>query len=130
MLKVTNREVHLAILKKFMSKYVKEGTKFRDEQGTRTLLWTKLKDEYRDNYILISTNDIPKIGLHEDLSMYVYLDRTEELYTTTFTKFYQYLENREVWEDIDAEVFDDTLDWLVVITHDDVSMLFGFDDDE
>ena len=130
MQKVTDRELHTEVLKRFMDKYVKPGTGFRDEQGNRTLLWCNLKDPYNDTYVLIYTADIPKIGLQNDQSMFVYLDRTEELFITTFIEFCQYLENREVWEDIDAEVFDESLDWLVVVTHDDDSMLIGFDDDE
>jgi len=130
MQKITDRELHIEVLKRFMDKYVKPGTGFRDEQGNRNLLGCNLKDPYNDTYVLINTDDVPKISLQKDQMMYVYLDRTEELYITTFIEFCQYLVNREVWEDIDAEVFDESLEWLLVVTHEDLSMLIGFDDDE
>jgi len=130
MLEVIDLEEKKAILKRFMDKYIKEGINTRDENGRIILLWCNLKDHYYDEYILIKTIDVPKIGLREDLPIYVYFDGNEKIYVTTFIEFCQYLVNREIWEDIDVEVFDDSLMWLLVVTHEDQSMLIGFDDDE
>ena len=130
MQKITDRELHSAVLKRFMDKYVKPGTRFRDEQGNRNLLWCSLKDIFYGNCVYISTDDTTKIGLQEDLSMYVYFDRTEELYKTTFAEFCKYLHDREDWEYVDAEVFDDSSNWLFAVTHNESIMLIGFDEDE
>jgi len=127
---VTDQEFQSAVLKRFMDKYVKEGTGFRDEQGNRTLLGCSLKDNYYDDCVLIKTEDIPKLGLQNNLPIYVYFDGSEELFVTTYRGFCQYIKSLEEWEYNDTEVFDDTLEWLIYVTHDDTSMLVGFNEDE
>jgi len=128
MQKIKNKRLKSQVMERFLNKYVKEGVGYKDDRGNRILLGDHLKDFYYDGSVIIDNEDIPKIGLSQDLSIYVYFDRSEELIATTFYEFCEYLENRENWEYVDAEVFDESLDWLVVVTHDEVAVLFGFDD--
>lgn len=48
------------------------------------------------------------------------------LYSASFGAVVDYVEQLELWEDIDAYLFDRTMDWVVAITHEDVTLVLGF----
>ena len=56
-------------------------------------------------------------------SVIFYLERHNEVYSTTFTDVCKYVDGLEPWEYIDAYVFDDTFTWLFAITHEDLKCL-------
>ncbi|MCL2151267.1 MAG: hypothetical protein FWH50_03490, partial [Coriobacteriia bacterium] len=60
-----------------------------------------------------------------DSLVYIYLDRTEELFLTQFSDICSYVDELEPWDEIDAVIFDETLDWVIAITHEDFSMTIG-----
>lgn len=56
-------------------------------------------------------------------SVMFYLERQNEVYSTTFSDICKYIDKLEQWEYIDAYVFDNTFDWLLVITHEELKCL-------
>ncbi|MFR6274857.1 MAG: hypothetical protein ACLUL2_15500 [Blautia sp.] len=56
-------------------------------------------------------------------SVMFYLERQNEVYSTTFDDICRYIDELEPWEYIDAYVFDNTFDWLLAITHEDLKCL-------
>lgn len=65
--------------------------------------------------------DARKLRLPE--SVLFYLERQNEVYSTTFNNICKYIDELEPWEYIDAYVFDNTLDWLLAITHENLKCL-------
>ena len=130
MQKVTDTEFQSEVMYKFKSKFIKDEISFIDENGIRNLLWCYFKDDYKNNIEIIKTIEIPKIDFSPELHIYIYFDRSEELFKTTFSDFCQYLLKLEEWEYTDAEIFDESLEWVIGMTHDDVSMLLGFQQNE
>lgn len=52
----------------------------------------------------------------------------EELYKTNFGEIGEYVNQLEPWEEIDAEIFDESMKWVIVITHEDISLIFGLEE--
>jgi len=117
------------IMSRFKSIYINEGVELVDKDGIRNLLWCNIKQEYERSMIIIKTIDIPRLEFPSELPIYIYSDREEILYQDTFSGLCSYLLSLERWEYTDAEVFDDSLEWFIGISHDDRSILVGFNDD-
>ena len=47
------------------------------------------------------------------------------LYSASFGAVVDYVEQLEPWEDIDAYLFDGTMDWVVAVTHEDAILCLG-----
>ena len=45
------------------------------------------------------------------------------LYQTYFNNVVSFVENLEEWEDIDAYIFDVSMEWIIAITHEDNKIL-------
>jgi hypothetical protein len=119
---------------KFKAKFIKSCNE------TQTLLWCFFKDDYKENIVMFKTKDLLEIlDFSSDRPIYIYFDRTGELFQATFFDLSQYFLELAEWEtkdtefnepwgwEIDAEVFDETLEWVIAVTHEDVSMLLGFE---
>lgn len=66
---------------------------------------------------------LKKIGetiLHE---VYFYIEREDKLYLTYFTDIVNYVEKLEYWDEIDAYIFDKSMQWIIAITHEDNQLL-------
>lgn len=59
---------------------------------------------------------------------YFFSERVEELYKTNFGEIGEYVNQLEPWEEIDAEIFDESMKWVIVITHEDISLIFGLEE--
>lgn len=57
-------------------------------------------------------------------SVMFYMERQNELYSTTFENICKYIDELEPWEYIDAYIFDDSFSWLFAVTHEDLKCLF------
>jgi len=80
-------------------------------------LWNCLKREK----VCLEYEEIKKLGVPN--SVLFYLERQEEIFDTSFGDVCRYIEQLEPWEYIDAYVFDDTLEWLIAITHEELRCL-------
>ena len=47
------------------------------------------------------------------------------IYHVTFGEIRRLVAKLEPWEEIDAEIFDDSFVWFVAITHEDIVLLYG-----
>lgn len=133
-------QIYGGIMDKFKATFIKDGIGFRDKKGARNLLWCHINEKYQQNSVLFKTKNLPKvIDFSLEDPIYIYFDRTEELYQATISDFFQYISAIEKWqtEDVefdkpwswsfDAEIFDETLEWAMCVTHEDVTKLLGFE---
>lgn len=80
-------------------------------------LWNCLKVKR----ICLEFEEARKLCIPE--SVIFYLERQNEVYSTTFNDICEYIDALEPWEYIDAYVFDNTFDWLLAITHEELKCL-------
>lgn len=94
------------------------------DKGTkiRNLMWCNLAKE-RDR--IIATDELHKIRLQNSENLFFYLERTEELYITDFEAICRFLDSLEPWEEVDAAIFDTTMEWTIAVTHEDFAILIG-----
>lgn len=48
--------------------------------------------------------------------------RIEELYITCYEEICRFIGSLEPWEEIDAVIFDRTMEWTIAVTHEDFSI--------
>lgn len=114
------------IVNRFIKKFVKDGFYFLDNEiKSKNLLWCSFIGE---NFKVIPTQELDKIKLPSNNDLYFYIERTEKLYKTNIFEIHEFINSLEPWEDIDAEIFDETMSWVIAITHEDFSILLGFKD--
>ena len=80
-------------------------------------LWNCL----RKKRVCMEFEDARKLDI--PTNVFFYLERQNEVYSTTFTDVCRYVDELEPWEYIDAYVFDDTCTWLLAITHEELKCL-------
>ena len=76
---------------------------------------------FREESICMEFEDAKKLSIPN--SVLFYLERQNEVYSTSFMDVCKYVNELEPWEYIDAYVFDDTFTWVFAITHEDLKCL-------
>ena len=110
------------ILNKFVDRFVLCNYTFvNPATGGLKLLWCNFKDECK----IYSTDKLFKFNIKISNNIYFYSERTQEMYFTDFNDVCSFVNNLEPWDVIDAEIFDDSLEWVIAITHEDVSKVYG-----
>lgn len=111
------------VISKYIAAFLKKDYCFFDKKTkVRNLMWCNFAKE-RDK--IIETDELPQIGLRDKKDMFFYLERTEELYIASFEEICKYIGSLEPWEEIDAAIFDKTMEWTIAVTHEDFSILIG-----
>ena len=85
------------------------------------LIWCNFLEEYK----VYSTEELFQSQLKINVPVYFYSERTRELFLTNFEDVHNYVNSLEPWDEVDAEVFDESLEWIIAVTHEDVSMVGG-----
>lgn len=113
------------VLDQLMENFVKKDFCFFDESKRRNLLWCHFINR---NDKVFPTEELVNIKLPKDHDVFFYSERVEELYKTNFGEICEYVIQLEPWEEIDAEIFDDSMKWVIAITHEDISLIFGLEE--
>ena len=59
------------------------------------------------------------LEINKSKNVYFYLERVDRLFITQLDCIKCYVDELEPWIDIDAYVFDESMEWTVAITHED-----------
>lgn len=114
------------LISKYREIFLKEDyCSFDKNTKARNLMWCNFAKERNK---VIATDELPKIVLHDKNDLFFYLERTEELYLASYGEICSYISSLEPWEEIDAVIFDQTMDWTIAVTHEDFSILIGLPD--
>lgn len=121
---ITDINLKRNILDKFINTFVKNDYTFRISStggGGRKLMWCHFKEECK----VFSTEQLFQSQLQIVSPLFFYSERTEELFLTDFEDVCNFINNLEPWDEVDAEIFDENLEWVIAVTHEDVSMVSG-----
>ncbi|MDR2889978.1 MAG: hypothetical protein LBV33_09120 [Lachnospiraceae bacterium] len=111
------------IVDKFRQKFLKEEYRSGNTPaGFSRLLWCNFKEQCK----IYKTELLFQLQLGIE-AVYFYDERTDELFCTTFEKVSAFINSFEPWDEVDAEIFDDSMEWVIAVTHEDVSLVFGVD---
>ena len=102
----------LWLIERFQDRYV-------DRKRLRQvgLMWNSFLPQYKPRYL--PTEKIAQLRIPRDKKLFFYSERIRMLYAASFGAVVDYVEQLEPWEDIDAYLFDRTMDWVVAVTHED-----------
>ena len=105
------------LIKRFQDRYV-------DRKRLRQvgLMWNAYLPQYEPR--CLPFEEITKLGIPKDKKLFFYSERPKMLYSAGLDAVVDYVEQLEPWEDIDAYLFDKTMDWVVAITHEDRLILW------
>ena len=87
------------------------------------LMWNACLPQYQPR--CIPTEEIAELGLPRDKKVFFYSERDRMLYAASFGAVVDYVEQLEPWEEIDAYLFDGTMDWVIAVTHEDAILCLG-----
>ncbi|MBQ8824445.1 MAG: hypothetical protein IJZ64_04350 [Ruminococcus sp.] len=74
---------------------------------------------------IISTENFESIPLNKNTKVYFYDERDNKMYKTLFSEICEFIAGFEPWDEIDAEIFDDSFEWFIAISHEDISLIHG-----
>lgn len=111
------------VLKKFIERFVKPDYVYDDKSSIYNFMWNnyKLKPKGYPTEKLFD-NNIPVSG-----KVYFYDEFEKKLSITDFNDIQQMVNDAEPWMEIDAQIFNDNLDWNIGITHKGVTFVTGLD---
>jgi len=95
--KVKNRYVDAEKLKKYM------------------LMWNSFRQKPR----CLPFEKIQQLGIPVNRQVFFYDERQNILFSTTLEDIIDYVVEFQPWEGIDAYVFDESMEWIIAITHED-----------
>ena len=87
------------------------------------LMWNSFLPQYKLR--CLPNGEIAQLGIPRDKKLFFYSERIRTLYAASFGAVVDYVGQLEPWEDIDAYLFDGTMDWVVAVTHEDVILCLG-----
>ena len=87
------------------------------------LMWNSFLPQYELR--CLPTGEIAQPGISRDEKLFFYSERIRTLYAASFGSVVDYVGQLEPWEDIDAYLFNGTMDWVVAVTHEDVILCLG-----
>jgi hypothetical protein len=112
------------VISRFKSIYVKSDYSCLNENGSKNLMWANYKPhEMR----VIPIEEFKNINLPQNAYVFYYDERDEKLIHTTFFEICNLIDSLEPWDEIDAEIFDETMKWVITVTHEDFCFVHGLD---
>ena len=108
------------LLDMFKEKFVVSDYDPRNQRVSR-LLWCNLSCERK----VIPISEFKTINIEENASVYFYDERKNKMFQVKFSQVANLIMNLEPWEEYDAEIFDNTFEWFIAITHEDSCILYG-----
>lgn len=103
--------------------------KFRDRYVDRKrlrqvgLMWNSYLPQYQPR--CLPTEELGTLDFPREKKVFFYSERDRMLYAASFGAVADYVAQLELWEDIDAYLFDGTMDWVVAVTHEDMILCLG-----
>ena len=109
-------EVTAWVVERLRDRYVDRGRLERV-----WLMWNSYRPEFPRRCVPFV--DISTLGISEETELFFYLEREKRLYKATFQAIVDYVEQMEPWECTDAYLFEENMDWVVAVTHEDHLMV-------
>ena len=110
------------ILARYMLSFIKSDyTPWNQEFNCRNLPWCFFKV----NIKTLDIDDIGKINIPFNDVVYCHDERQKVLYQTTFKRIYEFVLSLEPWEEVDLEIFNNSMQWTLAITHEGELITYG-----
>lgn len=79
------------------------------------LMWNSFRQKPR----CLPFEKIWQLGIPANKQVFFYDERQNILLSTTLENIIDYVEEFQPWEGIDAYIFDESMEWIIAITHED-----------
>ncbi len=76
---------------------------------------------------LIPTSDFTNLAVDRNKNVCCYFEREHDLRKCKLSEFEIFLEKLKPWEYVDINIFDETFEWTIIVTHEDCTLLYGVD---
>lgn len=105
----------------FKARYIDE-----DFLQERLFLWNSLRENVDWKLTTVPTAELQHVAIDVAKVVLVYLERPALGFRMTFQALCKAIEQREAGEeDDDVIIFDESCDWFVAVTHNDVTLVQG-----
>jgi hypothetical protein len=110
------------VLRMFIKRFVKSDFPFSNPATNGgKLIWCNFSSVCK----IYSSRELFESPLAINSPVYFYDEFTEELFFTDFEDVRSFINGFEPWDEVDAEIFDESLEWVIAVTHEDVSLVSG-----
>lgn len=120
MLAEINGDEKNKLIEEFKRKFVSGDYDPKNQKKSR-LLWCNLACGGET----IPTEKFENISVDGGAAVYFYSERDRKLYGAAFSEIADFIKNLEPWEEIDAEIFDQSFTWFIAVTHEDFCIVYG-----
>lgn len=108
------------LMDNFKRRFVVAEYDLKEQKGCR-LLWANLNCKGE----LLCVDEFARIPIEAGAEVYFYNEREKKTYRASFAEIVDYIGRLEPWEEIDAEIFDDSFRWFICVTHEDFCITYG-----
>ena len=108
------------LINEFKNKFVVSDYN-KNNQRKSKLLWCNLS--CKGKIIPIDKFEDININIYSDV--YFYNERDERMYQIPFSNVQNFIHKLDPWDEIDCEIFDDTMTWFISVTHEDFCIVYG-----
>ena len=105
-----------SILTSFIERYVD-----REKLKRYILMWNSFA--YKPKCLPIEA--VQDITFTSDKAVLFYDEREKILYGTTMEDVVYFIKNLEPWDQVDACIFDEDMNWVIAVTHEDAILCLG-----
>jgi hypothetical protein len=112
------------IMDQYMSTFIKSDyTPWNKEYNCMNLPWCHYKVDIKT----LDISNLSELDISSEKNVYCHDEQQKKLYQTDFKSVLDLVIALEPWEEIDVEIFDDSFDWTVAITHEGEVIFHGVD---
>ena len=120
---IVSKEIANELITQYRDKYIKSSYKpWCSSINCKNLPWCYYEEL---GIKIFGLDDLPKINIPLEKAVYCHDEVDDIMYQTTFGEVLKMITNLEPWEGVDIEIFDESLDWTIAITHEEEVITYG-----
>lgn len=109
------------VVGKFLERYV-DMSIYLDHK----LIWNSLKQKISENIVVFSNDEgVERVKQLETKDLMLYDERVKLLQKQSLNEIINTLSILEIWEEKDLYIFDESMEWFIAFTHEDMVIVYG-----
>ena len=120
---IVSMEMANELITKYKDKYIRSNYEpWSSGKNCKNLPWCYYKEP---GIKIFDIDDLAQINIPFEKVVYCHDEEDEIMYQTTYGEILKMINNLEPWEGVDIEIFDESLDWTIAITHEEEVITYG-----
>jgi len=96
--------------------------KFIDKEYPKLIL---LSNHLKEKPRVLPIGKLNTVVFPKTVNLFFYNERTKKLYKTNRDEILELVNKLEPWDELDAVIFDESLEWVIMLNHEDLIFTLG-----